>query len=663
MPTGHDLGQPLALAGAKHLTDPQLLVTALQSRTHPLMLDRLESMFQGSADLLLELSDKTRSNQDRRLYLDTIRTLRLVREQVQLLFMSEFGALFRLDPVRGPDAVDTTDTDPDELMLKPDELLEEMIIISNIASSVEGRCPALIWEVQRRLETARDMGVLLNVEGFTPASICQAFRKAASALDVPGEIKLVIYKVFEHFVAAELPLFYAALNQVFDEYGVVPAHLRKSRLLNPAAASTQDFDLQAALRQIAQFASPAPAGAMGGLSGNFAPLTNNQLAPSWPPSSGPAGDQQLVSRLQDALQRAAMGGVSGGSPWVTGVAHRMSLAGSYMDSIVSDTRLPVEARGALEQLRLSVLKVALADESFFSSPDHPLCKLVNELYAMSLAAPVVGGGSAVRQVGELIREVRHQLDLPADGVISGIESTRKVRDADVASFMHWQERATEHRRQAVVQRVKSVVSHEISTRLADTDIPESHAPVLMNGFSPVMCVLLARHGRESAEWAAAVRRLDQVVDSLRLFPKSPEQLPPREKLLRSIEKVLEQAGMTSTRLEQLMDSLRDAYSILDRRRTESDAEGERIAEEVRREVQASNHASEISPELRDGVEAILRDGVVPEVNLDDALEKVFQEPPANSEPEADHIGLLASLLTPEAWFRVYAPDEDATHWL
>src|SRR5262249_45359008 len=153
--------------------------------------------------------------------------------------------------------------------------------------------------------------------------------------------------------------------------------------------------------------------------------------------------------------------------------------------------------------------------------EHPLRVLLSELHTMSIAAPVFGG-DATRQVGQLIREVRHQLDLPPQSVSEGLRATKGVRDADVAGFLRWQDQAAEQRRTTIGQRVKSIVNQEISARLAETDVPEASAPMFMNGFGPLMCVLLARHGRESAEWKASIHRLDTIIDSLRLEPREPD---------------------------------------------------------------------------------------------------------------------------------------------
>lgn len=647
----------------------------------PFARDRLDQMFKGAAQLLLELSDAATEAHERRLYLDTIRSIKTCKDQVHLLFMAEISALLK----RAPDKEiphDPADLEIGDLKLQADDLLEEMVAISNIAARFEGQNSTIIWETDQRLATAKAAGVPLQPTSLMPMAICQAFRKAAVDIQTPLEIKLIIFKVFEHFVIRELTSFYSELINVLGRHGFKPQAVQR----RPGHTARFVSDHDAAMTQIESLSSrqpsprignaPAPAAvtpaaaAPAAAAGQAASPAAASDAPA-PAPQHPAladlspQDVELLGAIHSAIKTSsaenAAGTANPAGSWARNIAQRVALAGGFLDTIVSDHRVSADIRQALENLRFSLLKVSVADESFFSSPQHPLRTLLEELHTMSLTAQVMGGNQTEQMTG-LVNAVRAQLDLPPDKVSSGLQATSKVRDGDVAGFLQWQDNVASRRRTTMVNKIKSLVNEEISSRLATADAPESAAPTVINGLGPLMCMMLARHGRESIEWKASLNRLDNLVDSLRVKPLKSLGTPPRDRLLKMLELDLRQVGMAPARIEELLKTLREAYQMLDQKRESNAKQAVRDVVSAKIEAMQDSEAGPVSDDLRREVDKMLagEHQPGPGLNVESAIETAMERPA----PKHDtHVEDMAALFSVGSWFRVHSPADDSTKWL
>ncbi|MGI9024392.1 MAG: DUF1631 family protein [Burkholderiaceae bacterium] len=67
---------------------------------------------------------------------------------------------------------------------------------------------------------------------------------------------------------------------------------------------------------------------------------------------------------------------------------KLDIVASLFDQVLADDRLPTEIRNTLARLQLPVLRMALADDSFFASRTHPSRRLLDRLAASSHTAAV-----------------------------------------------------------------------------------------------------------------------------------------------------------------------------------------------------------------------------------------------------------------------------------
>ncbi len=151
-------------------------------------------------------------------------------------------------------------------------------------------------------------------------------------------------------------------------------------------------------------------------------------------AAGPAGSAGSAPISGQASVAAELPGVSGGWPRQAGPAnglmavnlihaHREALVqassakldhmvidvvGSLFDQILSDSRVPPQMARQIARLQLPVLRVALADASFFSSRRHPVRRFVNRIASLACAFEDFSEGPGARflaRVSEIVQQI------------------------------------------------------------------------------------------------------------------------------------------------------------------------------------------------------------------------------------------------------------------
>jgi hypothetical protein len=86
----------------------------------------------------------------------------------------------------------------------------------------------------------------------------------------------------------------------------------------------------------------------------------------------------------------------------------IDVVGSLFDQILSDPRVPPQMARQIARLQLPVLRVALADNTFFSSRKHPVRRFVNRIASLAAAFDEFDDGPGkefMARVRELVQEI------------------------------------------------------------------------------------------------------------------------------------------------------------------------------------------------------------------------------------------------------------------
>ena len=385
--------------------------------------DLIRVLMDNVDDALFELSDKVDNDQDRNLYFDAMREVRLKREAIKREFDDEmqdcFGRAFRAKSKSS--AVDD-DEDETELTLLEYDDLEDNIAISNMIKRAQPQFEDELFAITERLKIVLKLDSLeVDDNPFDPRAICDCFHNASDLLDTDIQVKLIFYKLFERYVINNLGHFYREVNQQFVEKGVLPGfkvdqermkqttrfmanRINNNGAINGAStsgngipssgfAANADENLFAALQQAIGPATQAPvAGSMSAApAGNFsaadfvsalsnlqsASLVNqplNQPANTIDPQNVRVATQQQLNAFRQENQHQFNGTDS----------QTIDVVSMLFDFFFDDDALPAPIKVLIGRLQIPILKVAILDKEFFNHKKHPARRLLDSISRASL---------------------------------------------------------------------------------------------------------------------------------------------------------------------------------------------------------------------------------------------------------------------------------------
>jgi hypothetical protein len=242
------------------------------------------------------------------------------------------------------------------------------------------------------------MGFLLNdpeLEGHInplgPENICNAFRNACKPLESGMEIRLIIFKLFEKYVAGALNEAYQAVNDYLIEQGILPEirntirkspdslPFRDSVSNSPFTDGDQDDGLFVALQKLlnmqmhtakpnaSQQTAAGRAGAVGvdNIVTDLTRLQHNatDMMQSNAVQQGvPVVYRNIVQELRDS------GAFVTANPADT---QTIDIVSMMFDYILADDAIPVVIKAQIARLQIPVLKAALLDQSCFPKGHIP----------------------------------------------------------------------------------------------------------------------------------------------------------------------------------------------------------------------------------------------------------------------------------------------------
>lgn len=177
-------------------------------------------------------------------------------------------------------------------------------------------------------------------------------------------------------------------------------------------------------------------------------------------------------------------------------------------------------------------------------------------------------------------------------------------------------------RRLLLRQVRNEVARELEQRIAGRALPPPLLVLLRSGIGPLLALRLLHDGRDSDRFRAADGLLDRVFDSLSApHPPGEQDQQRRRTLLAELREALLGTGMSAARAGQLIDGLPASWA-------QCDAQPAAAA----RSAPAPAPTTAAAPDL----------------------------PPRLPVPAP---ALLARVLIPDTWFRVFDGDRQQTRWL
>jgi hypothetical protein len=598
------------------------MLRAIEELANTFLSEQLKGMFDNANKLLFEMADQAKNNTEQRLYLDTMRIVRLEQPRLLRTFQESLRQAFATMHLEHA-AAETDLEDLSNWSLQKAEDVEERIVLSNLESKVEGMFKNELYELEQRLTSMDPSGSgAVPAKFMTPAHLFSAFRDTLHALEADFQIKRVIYRLFEQTVVGNLGAVFSGANKLLAEGGIEPATpqvLARRRMAQRggtsqnAAPATLEHDPGPAgdvsdpdggdFKMPSFGAANAGGGSAPGQSrggGGFAGASAGASASGhgggmegFPGATQTGGGQgpgmptwgsgMDINRLMEALSRApgmspqtsvytdaelagemaeTLHALSQGRnfrSWMP--APNLALVGRMFDSLYRDPRLPGPLKPVLGRLQYPVMKAALADPEFFEKPEHPVRVLVNDVFEM-LAGARGARPADVKRLEELIENVLGEFDVDPSRFSRMQQPPRAVNDEEADKFLAQQgDRLWDHRRK-ILQKVRRLVAQELQLRTVGRRVPQSVMPLLLSGFGPMLAVQFMRGGADCTEWNESIELLQDMLDSLQ--PVAQVDMPQeREARQAGIEAALTtrllSVGVAEPKVQDLLAGLVLAY--------------------------------------------------------------------------------------------------------
>lgn len=425
--------------------------------------------------------------------------------------------------------------DLDRLRIQPTEELEERLALGSLIDRIEAVHAGALEDLRSRvIHMIRQMGVPVSRQVLSPEVIVNAYSQSLARLGLPLAARVLMFKLFDQCGMPTLADVFDAAIQLLDDQGVDPSSVETE--IDGEEASDQepvfsapslDNATQAALRRIS--------------------ATHHDTM---------AGDAAFAQELLDfaTTNEATHEHVA--------TAQRLSLIGQMCNEIISDPHLPASMHPLFERLRFPLIKVALADGTFFSLPGHPVRRLVIEA-AETASASHIASRAVIRRLEERLTQISEQANLSAAFVRPQLSKLPPLTMAQIATFLDQQREESRSRRENVISKVRRAVAQEMDVHSLGLKKSTSMSNFLSMGWGPLMASRLLRAGMNSAEWLAGIDRLDELVASVDVRRITEEQIERRAGLRRAVEQELQKVGMRPQRISEALEYLDAAHAELD----------------------------------------------------------------------------------------------------
>lgn len=516
------------------------LLAALRDRALTYLRVGFSELFDNADDTLFEKADRAASNADQSLFFDAMRLLRLQRQAIEKACCdgldSEFAAL---QQGRLSTTAKSVSYDLDTLSLvQPDEL-EQTVALDSMVSRADSHNQAALAQLTLRLNSLVTSAVTEINNPLAPSKLVQLFADSCAPLNLDIKIRLIVFKMFERHILSGIEALYADANDVLVNAGILPDLKRdgspsRSRQTVPASSGRGHSAGPAAGddQQVLSLFSE--------LLGNWRHASGDTaLSALGAPSAAPVHSTELLEMLgrlsldQGQGYSVTQGDLRGHINNQLKQQHQqtgelrhlermdddvISLVSMLFDSVLDDQELPGALKALIGRMQLPILRVAIADKSFFNRSSHPARRFLNELARATL------GWS---DHDDLQRDQLHAL---LERMVERMLSEQLVDAAffeqmhdELAGFMRIERRRAERLEQrmrdaeegrARVDAARDHSARALNAVLAGRSLPVAVIELLQGTWHQVLQMTFLRESESSAAWREAVATADLLIRSV-----------------------------------------------------------------------------------------------------------------------------------------------------
>lgn len=498
-------------------------------------------------------------------------------------FDHAFGELSRKRQGKGSDLYGRSHHGEIELSLVDDQEFSEALTVKGQANVLYGACETelkdLLPRIALMLGAASELDASDNPAG--PEAVSEALKEACWALDCPRPAKELLFEMITRKLAPELNTIYRDINQHLIvrrvlpriRHGVRQGGVERKRPSARPRPPEVEADAAHVLRQLLSQGSAEQTQGFGGFGGG----AGSDSAFGTRTHANP-GMMQMLTRLQMGETDVEFGdghfNIDTTAAATMNVLHGLLDAGvgkhlgpvdnividvvaTLFDFIFDDDRVPEVMKGLIGRMQLPVLKLALADHSFFSNRNHPARRLIN---AMAQSASTWDGeltpeSTLYKATEPLVLRIQNEACEDSSVFASCL--------ATIEAFLAEQEQQADQKAAALASRLtareqleiaRTVAEGAIAAYVADDDVPEAVKRFLSDHWLGVLTEAARVGGEDGRQWTVGVTAMDELVWSIR--PKHGAE--ERQRLVKMLPQLLGglKAGLEITGADA---SVREAF--------------------------------------------------------------------------------------------------------
>jgi hypothetical protein len=299
----------------------------------------------------------------------------------------------------------------DDLSLVKNDELEEMVAVDGMVNKANEQFAEPIQHLTLRIDHLVPTKVYQKNNPLGVDVICNAFTDATKALNVDVKAKLVLFKLFDNIVMTRLGKLFDVLNQTLIDANNLPSLKQEVRAKKLSSSATADHFGRGISAQF-DLNGQNVGGTTGGLAPTYDDQTNqvlhqlrdllgaNRGAPRTQLPGEEITTQDLIKILSLAQQQnTGNATVFSGAPvslrnLLTDLLRNetqtaaainqvdddvINLVSMMFEFILDDRNLAAPMKALIGRLQIPMVKVAIADKTFFSKGGHPARRLLNEM--------------------------------------------------------------------------------------------------------------------------------------------------------------------------------------------------------------------------------------------------------------------------------------------
>lgn len=234
------------------------------------------------------------------------------------------------------------------------------------------------------------------------------------------------------------------------------------------------------------------------------------------------------------------------------------------DAVWQDESVPIPIKELIGRTQITIIKVALSDQTFFNDENHPARELLNEFAEAGIGWIEVDNlneDPLYKQIEKSVGKIQTSYDGEVAFFDELNKEFRSFRAKEAAKTRQLEQRILKNKEsQERLEDIHELVSQKIQERILGRDLHPFVVELLETHFHKFMVMLVLKEGPGSNAWKQSINTIDVLLWSVQPHEQDGDRsrlttVNPR--LLNNLRKALRIAQLAPAKVETLITELKD----------------------------------------------------------------------------------------------------------